>query len=134
MNRRYLNITAKNSFYNEVTGLYEIDFPIEFIRSSNEKRIIVLGVFYLGNIKAVDPDDWVSLHSPTLANGTPQEIDNYITMAQYPSANWVKEYKIDTKDQKFLFEFRHLSDGFNKQSVAKAMTEQFVIELELIWL
>ena len=132
--RRYFNVANKNCRYNESAEMWEIDFPHEFYTSSNpDKKIIILGAFYWGDLNPLDYNEWVSLHSPTIANGKPQELNNYITMCQYPSANWTKEYKIGTYEKTLQFDFRKRSEGYQKRGWAVEIADQFVLELELIY-
>ena len=133
--RRYFNVSNGNAKYNEITAMWEIDFPDEFYRSANpNKCVTILGVYYWGDLVGeLHPSDWVALHSPTLANGKPQELNNFITLAQYPAANWTKRYTISTREQKLIFDFRFRSESFNKGDPARELFDQFILELELYY-
>ena len=132
--RRYFTVTHKNATYNETQHTWEIDFPHDFYISANpEKKVVILGIYYLSGLNEAGYDNWVSLHSKTLANGKPQEVNNYITLAQYPAPNWTKDYSIRTHEQKFEFEFRFVSTGFNKRAYFDEISDQFIIEMELIY-
>lgn len=133
--RRYFNVSNGNAKYNETTAMWEIDFPDEFYRSANpNKCVTILGVYYWGDLVGeLNPSDWVSLHSPTLANGKPQEMNNYITLAQYPAANWTKRYTIGSREQKMIFDFRYRSEGFKKGEPSRELFDQFIIEMELFY-
>lgn len=132
--RRYFTVSNINATYNSTKHMWEIDLPHDFYISRHpDKRIVILGIYYSSTLSTAGYDNWVSLHSPTLANGKPQELNNYITLAQYPSPNWTKSYPIRNREQKFEFDFRFVSAGFVKRVEFDEMSDEFIIEMELIY-
>lgn len=136
LKRRYFTIASgiDNCQYNTTTWMWEVPFPEDFYLSTHpNKHVVVLGVYYWGNISQADSNDWVGFHSPTLCNGKPSDINYFITLSQYPASNWSKEYPISTQEKILQFDFRFRSKAFKKDYYSREIIDQFIIEMELFY-